>query len=282
MIRFGPAGNDDSFYNEGHKASVEAPEWLFNNGLTAYEYAFTRGVNLGEETARAIGEAAKKFNIEISVHAPFYINFANTSEEMVEKSYKYILDCLSKLPFLNGNRVVFHAASQGKLNRKEAVDLTYGRIKELVKRVKESGYKNVYLCPETMGKQAQIGTFKEIIDLCEIDEMLLPTFDFGHINALTQGSLKSKEDFLQIFNYCIDKLGYERTKKVHIHFSKIEYGAKGEIRHLTFEDEKYGPNFEPLSQAIKELGLEPVIICESAGTQAVDAKIMKNIFEKTI
>ena len=67
-------------------------------------------------------------------------------------------------------------------------------------------------------------------------------------------------------------------KNFHIHFSKIEFSAKGEVRHLTFEDEHYGPNFEPLASAIKKLGLKPYIICESAGTQDKDALNMQNIY----
>ena len=69
----------------------------------------------------------------------------------------------------------------------------------------------------------QIGTYKEIIDLCTISSRLLPTFDFGHINALTQGSLKSPDDYKRIFDYSFEKLG-DRTKEAHIHFSKIQYG----------------------------------------------------------
>ena len=67
-------------------------------------------------------------------------------------------------------------------------------------------------------------------------------------------------------------------KNFHVHFSKIEYSVKGEIRHLTFEDKKYGPEFEPLAEALIELDLEPVIICESAGTQVEDAMCMKNAY----
>ena len=70
----------------------------------------------------------------------------------------------------------------------------------------------------------------------------------------------------------------EKMKHFHVHFSKIQYSVKGEIRHLTFEDNQYGPEFEPLAEALKELDLEPVIICESAGTQAEDALAMKRIY----
>ena len=86
-------------------------------------------------------------------------------------------------------------------------------------------------------------------------------------------------DFDKIITYLIDKLGYDKVKNIHIHFSKIMYGEKGEIKHLTFEDTEYGPEFEPLAKVIKKHNLEPVIICESRGTQAEDAGEMKIIFE---
>ena len=40
MIRFGVAGNCDRFYEEGFKQSVQAPEWLSAQGLTAYIFTF--------------------------------------------------------------------------------------------------------------------------------------------------------------------------------------------------------------------------------------------------
>ena len=67
-------------------------------------------------------------------------------------------------------------------------------------------------------------------------------------------------------------------KNFHVHFSKIQYSSKGEVRHLTFEDTIYGPEFEPLAAALKRLDLEPYIICESAGTQAEDALAMKKMY----
>ena len=140
----------------------------------------------------------------------------------------------------------------------------------------------MYICLETMGKSAQIGTYEEILDFCTIYDRYIPTFDFGHINALTQGSLKTKEDFKSRLQFMIDGIGYERMKHFHVHFSKIEYPVKGEVRHLTFEDTVYGPDFTPLARALKKLSLYPFIICESAGTQDIDAKIMQNIYRGTI
>ena len=103
--------------------------------------------------------------------------------------------------------------------------------------------------------------------------------DVGHINCVLQGGLKEEKDFEKVLNYMIKNLGQEKIKKMHVHFSKIEYGPKGEIKHLTFEDNQFGPEFEPLAKVIKKLNLEPDIICESKGTQPEDAGEMKNIYE---
>ena len=75
-----------------------------------------------------------------------------------------------------------------------------------------------------------------------------------------------------------DNLGTDRLKSFHSHFSKIEYTDGGEKRHLTFEDTVYGPDYELLMKAIYDLGVTPVIICESDGTQAEDALAMKNAY----
>ena len=228
-----------------------------------------------------LGAYIAKAGVEISVHAPYYINFANTEEENAQKSYNYVLDSGRMLKLMGGRRCVFHSATQGKLEREEAVRLTEERLKVLRDYIYMNDLQDLYFCPETMGKIAQIGTLEEIVRFCKIDPVYLPAVDFGHLNAREQGSLKTREDYKQRLEYMIDELGYERVKHFHVHFSKIQYSAKGEVRHLTFEDTVYGPEFEPLAAALKELKLEPYIVSESAGTQAEDARAMKDIYERT-
>lgn len=282
MIRFGPSGNSQSFYNAGNKTSLQAPAWLKSLGLNAYEYSFGRGYTMSLKTAEALGQVAEENGVLVSIHAPYYINLANPDDFMKEKSFAYILNGLELLRAMRGKHLVFHIASQGKLGRGEALALAKKRLLELLGRLDFSGrHKGLYLCPETMGKPLQIGSYKEIIDFCTLHENLVPTFDFGHINCITQGGLKTKDDYLEILQYSLDKLGFDRTNNCHIHFSKIEYGAKGEIRHLNYDDNIYGPNFEPLAQALVELGLSPTIICESKTMMAEDAQTLKNIYEKT-
>lgn len=278
MVKFGPAGNCKTFYDEGYKRTLEAPLWLKEHNLDAYEYSFGKGFTLPDDTAVAIGNEMKKYGISISIHAPYYINFATPTDEMAEKSYNYVLESLRKLRLVGGNRLVVHPASQGKMSREEAVELCKKRLTILKDKIIEAGYGDMYICLETMGKSAQIGTYQEILDFCKIYDKYIPTFDFGHINALTQGTLKTYEDYKKIIEASIETIGMERTRIAHIHFSKIEYSTKGEVKHLTLDDTIYGPDFEPLARVIKDYGLECTIICESKEYMARDASILKNIY----
>ncbi len=278
MIKFGPSGNCELFYEKGYSHTEQSAAFVKNFGLDCFEYSFGRGVRMTEDKAISIGEAFASENVEISVHAPYFINFANPDDEMAAKSYGYVLDSAKICKLMGGKRIVFHPAAQGKATREDAVALTNERLKVLRDYIYLNSLEDMIFCPETMGKLAQIGTVEEITEFCLIDPVFTPCIDFGHINAREQGSLKTVADYKSRLEYMIEKLGYERMKHFHSHFSKIMYSAKGEIKHLTFADDVYGPEFEPLAIAIKDLKLEPYIVSESAGTQAEDAAEMKRIY----
>lgn len=276
---FGPSGNSLSFYEEGHKSSLETAKWVKDRGLDLFEYSFGQGYRMKEEMAVQIGEKFAEHGIKLSLHAPYFINFANPDPEMYEKSLGYIKNGIKYMKLLGAKRLIFHAGSCGKQTREDALALMKVRFSEFMPEIESLLDEDMYICPETMGKSMQIGTWKEIIDLCTISPKLLPTFDFGHVNAFTQGQLKTEDDYQEIFDYCRQKLGAWRTENAHVHFSKIEYGAKGEIRHLTFADEVYGPDFAPLAKVLAKNNLSCHIICESDGTMAEDSADMKNMYE---
>ena len=280
MIKFGPSGNCARFYEEGYKSTTDAPEWVRENGLDYFEYSFGRGVIMGESKAEEICRAFASENVGISVHAPYFINLANPDEQKAQNSYNYILNSAYMCKKMGGNRVIFHPASVGKETREVALSRTIDRFKILADLIYESNLQDLYFCPETMGKINQIGTIEEITEFCKIEEFFIPTVDFGHVNAREQGSLKEKEDYKRRLEYMIEHLGMQKMKHFHAHFSKIQYTAKGELKHLTFADEIYGPEFEPLAEALLELDLEPIIICESDGTQADDAIYMKRAYNR--
>ena len=280
MIKFGPSGNCESFYAEGNAHTEQAAAFVKARGLDCFEYSFGRGVRMTEAKAISIGEAFAKAGVELSVHAPYFINFANPDDEMAAKSYGYVLDSAKMVKLMGGKRIVFHPAAQGKATREDAVALTVERLKILRDYIYLNDMQDLMFCPETMGKTAQIGTVEEITRFCKIDPVYTPCIDFGHINAREQGSLKSVEDYQTRLEYMIERLGFERMKHFHAHFSKIQYSQKGEVKHLTFADEIYGPDFEPLAVALKNLHLEPYIVSESDGMQAEEAAIMRDIYPK--
>ena len=280
-IRFGPSGNSQIFYDAGYKKSIDAPQFCNECGLSAYEYSFGRGFTMSFETAKILGENAKKYNILLSYHAPYYINLANENEDMAKKSYNYIKTGMEYVKVSGARDLVVHLASCGKLDRNFALSLTSKRLDECLKIVYDEGLSSFgFICPETMGKYLQIGNYKEIIDICKKDKILIPTFDFGHINCVMQGGLKSADDYKRIFDYSIENIGFDKTKNCHIHFSKIEFSDKGEVKHLNLDDKIYGPEFEPLVKVIKEYNLTPTIISESKEKMMEDAIKLKEIYDR--
>ena len=278
IAKFGAAGNSDSFYAEGHKASEEMPKWLMERGLDAYEYQCGNGVRCGEATARKIAAAAEENGIVMSVHSPYYINLATPEEEKRAGGINYIMQSAQLVKYLGGERVVVHSGALGKLSREEATEYAKKTLTLAREALVSAGFENVRLCIETMGKINQLGNLEEVMELCSLDESFLPCIDFGHLNARTLGGLKTKEDFEEIFNAIKNRLGEERHKNFHSHFSKIEYTKGGEKKHLTFEDTVFGPDFDFVAEIIAERDLSPTIISESAGTQAEDALAMKKMY----
>lgn len=278
-IWFGPAGTADSFAAMGYKKTTQMPEYLEKMGLNAFEYQCGRGVRVNPATAASLKRDFAEKNLRMSLHAPYYISLSSTEEEKRQGSIRYILESAAAAKLLGADRVVVHTGSCAKLSRAEALELAKGTLKAALAALEEAGLSDITLCPETMGKLNQLGTLEEVLELCAMDERLLPCIDWGHLNARTLGGMSRPEDFAEAFRLMDQKLGRERLRVFHAHFSRIQYTEKGgEKKHLTFADQQYGPWFEPLAEEILRYGCTPVIICESAGTQSEDAAAMWDIY----
>lgn len=276
---FGPAGNSLSFAQRGYKSYADIPKYVKEMGLDTYEYQCGRGVNIKAENAAALGELAKNEGIGLSVHAPYYISLSSVEEEKRKKSFRYILESAEVVVPMGGKRIVVHSGSCGKMERSEALALAIETLTYCINELDAAGYRDVTLCPETMGKINQLGTLDEVVELCKIDERIIPCIDFGHLNARTHGGIRTKEDYAAILDKIENELGSARLSVFHSHFSKIEYSSGGEVRHLGFSDAVFGPDPSPLMELVAERSLAPTFICESDGTQSEDAKTMKNIYE---
>ena len=273
---FGPGGNSESFYAEGKKHTLDAPSWLADRGLDAYEYQAGNGITGSPQLFEKIGKEAKRCGIALSFHAPYFISLSSVTMETRLKSIGYIQRSLEAAGMMGADIIVVHTGSAGKITRAEAMDLARDTLYKTLEEVPDNGVK---IGLETMGKINQLGTLEEVLDLCKLDPRLRPVVDFGHLNARNLGSyFVTTDDYRRLFGTIGDTLGSEYARDLHCHFSKIQYTDGGEKKHLTFDDSEYGPDFEPLCEAIALDGLAPRIICESAGTMAEDALAMKRAY----
>ena len=279
---FGPAGNAESFSKMGYKSNVQAPEFVSKMGLDIYEYQCGRGVRVSEENAAIYRKNAEELGIVTSLHAPYFISLSSVEEEKRIKSVDYILQSAKAADMLGANRIVVHSGSCAKISREEALELAKNTLKMAKTALIENNLSHIHICPETMGKINQLGTLDEVLELCLVDDSFIPCIDFGHLNARTLGCVSTKEQFESVLDAIENKLGIDKLKCFHSHFSKIEYTSGGEKKHLTFEDDVYGPNFEPLAELVAKKNLSPYFICESAGTQAEDALFMKKVYKECI
>ena len=270
---FGPGGNSDAFKRAGYSSTIDAPRFIKEIGLDAYEYEAGNGLAASPSTLKAIGDNARFYGVKMSFHTPYFISLSGIVEEKRLKSIDYIRQSLDAAKLLGADTIVIHCGSCAKITREEAICLASDTLTRAVESLDTYGIK---LGIETMGKINQLGTLDEVIELCKISPELVPVVDFGHLNARDLGGVfVTADDYRSVFDKIGSELGRDVANNLHCHFSKIEWTSSGEKRHLTFADEVYGPDFEPLCEAIYREGLSPTIICESAGTQSDDALSMK-------
>jgi deoxyribonuclease-4 len=275
-LRFGPAGKPLGF-----KGSMErVPEYLASIGLDALEYEAVRGVRISEEKARRLGEEARKYDIQLSMHAPYYINLASPDEDTVERSLRRLRDAMIASDWMWAYAVVFHPSYyKGNKSEEEAIK----RVIEALKRLEEELEGKVTtpeLAPETTGKKSQVGSVEETIEICRNLKRCRPAVDLAHLYARHQGNfVRSVDEVIKVIETIERELGSRAVRPLHTHFSKIEYGEGGEKEHHTLSEEGYGPEWEIVCKAYLETGIDAVIISESPVLDK-DAILMRDTCKK--
>lgn len=278
--KFGPGGNSDAFRTSGYSSTVDAPRWLSEIGLDAYEYEAGNGLAASVPTLAEIGRQASIYEIKMSYHTPYFISLSGIVEEKRLKSIDYIRQSLDAARLIGATTIVVHCGSCAKISRDEAMRLASDTLVRAASSLDTYGIK---IGLETMGKINQLGTLDEVLELCRIDSCFVPVVDFGHLNARDLGGVfKTSDDYLRVFDKIASRMDNYVAENLHCHFSKIEYTSSGEKKHLTFEDKIYGPAYEPFMEAIVKGKLAPTVICESAGTQSMDALTMKTLYESML
>ena len=273
-VRFRPAGTPTKYKGK----TLGIPKFLREIGLDALEYQCVYGVKVKEEVAINLRKESEKYDIKLSLHAPYFINL-NGSEEVIEKSIDRLVKSAWAAEKMNAYRIVFHPGFYGGKSSKEVTKIMASSLRKAVEVAKSKGIKEFVYSPETMGKVKTFGTVDEIIELCRlVGENTLPTIDFAHIHARTMGGLKTKDDVLEIIEK-VEKEFPEAVKPLHTHFTQVEFGPSGEKKHLIMGEG--GPQFEIVAQAFVETGVDAVVISESPVLE-IDALKMKEILENLL
>jgi deoxyribonuclease-4 len=197
----------------------------------------------------------------MSMHAAYYINLASKSKQTRERSKKRLIKALKFAPLMNVKRIVFHPGTCGGQSRENAHNVIFTGLQEVWEKAGHLG-NGAYLAPETAGKIKAYGSLEEIIKLCEDGEGLIPTIDWAHIYARSQGEVNDRESFLKILTKFENRLGALFFENMHFHVSGITYTSAGEKSHRPL-GEMWGPDILPLMEIISEVGYRPVIISET-------------------
>lgn len=262
MIRIGIAGIPHSAKGKGTGAGIIKLREL---GLDAMEVQFGRNVYMTEEAARDGAAVAKREDVSLSVHAPYYVNLASKSEQTRLKSKDWIMKSARVAAALGATMVTIHAA------REEQPDVVRESFRELTKALKKEKI-TVPLGIETMGDLGEFGSLDDVLDVVRKVPGTDVVVDFAHLYARTGGGLKTREDFEAIF----DKVMAVKKGPLHIHFSGIEHKNSREVRHVPFG--AGGPDIGLFARALAACGRDATVICESPLLEE-DALKLKGVFE---
>lgn len=258
MIRIGPAGIG---------GITEIPNHLENYnkiGIKCAEIPFTYQVWMTNKQAEEIGKIAKRFDINLSIHAPYYINLNSTEKLKIEQSKKRILDCCERAHHLGAKCVVFHPGFYGKSSKEETYKIIKENIQELVDFIQDKKW-NIKLAPETTGKLNVFGSLDEIFRLVKETKCFF-CIDFAHLWARSNGTLSYEKMCEQLKDF----------KEIHAHFSGIEYGMKGEKNHILTSEKE----IEKLAEAIKKNEIKNITIINESPNPIGDAEKIIDIFKK--
>ncbi|MFH0961303.1 MAG: TIM barrel protein [archaeon] len=259
--RFGPAG-----VPPGCASTLEALSYVKDEGLDAFEMEFVQGVRMGAPLAGEIGVLAKKLDISLSCHAPYWINCCALEELKLRNSVRHLTDCIKVGEALGDQRfvIVFHPGFYLGQSPAEAGRKIKATMESALSEIRSRNLRNVVLGMETTGKQSQFGTLEEILAICSQLELAVPVIDFAHLHARSKGGMKTEADYLSVFEKAEKSLGPRIARTLHCHFSELNFDpVKGNEKNHVPIGTGPGPDFRPLARVISTHKFSPTIICES-------------------
>ena len=270
-ILFGTAGVPHS---SSGQSTVSGIETIHKLGLDCLEIMFVKGVKMGHDTAHKIRQKASELGVFVSAHAPYYINLNSPERGMRLASQEQLLNSARLAALCGAKSIIFHAGYYGMFTPEKTFDTIGHSLKEIVS-ILRSERNFITLRVETMGKKSQFGSLEEVLFLCRDIEGVLPCLDFSHMFA-REGAANSYLHFHRTLKKLERKLGRAAVKNIHIHVSGIHYGAKGELKHLNFQESSF--RYDDWIQALRDAEAEGTVICESPNLET-DALMLKNLYD---
>ncbi len=275
MIKFLTAGVPITSRKSG---TLEGLRRVKELGLGGMELEFVRGVRMKESLAEKVKKFAQENGLVLTVHGPYWINLNSREEQKVKNSIEFIYQS-ARVGYLAGARdITFHPAYYHDDDPKEVHKKVKNLLKELSKRLKDEGI-DVIIRPETMGKPSQYGTLEEIVDLSMEIDNVLPCVDFAHMYAREQGKYNTYDEISRVLDYIREKLGDRALKNMHIHYSGIVYGPKGEKYHVDLTSQENKLNYEDFIRALVDAGVEGVVVSETPFMEE-GALLLQEIYEE--
>ena len=240
--------------------SVGAIEFSKSLGLDAFELGWVQSVRVTEATCALIRQAGMDQGVSLSVHASYFFNL-NALDEEWPKSRKRLMDAAHYGNLAGATDIIFHPGSYFGNPPADVLKIAIPRLKAFMDELRKA--KNtVILRPETMGKSAMLGSIEDTLEMSKAIEGVEPCIDFAHLHARPgDGTLNTYNEWAGLLKSYEKALGKKALKRLHIHLSGIEYGPKGEKKHLALGESDLKINF--LFQALKDFNCAGRILCES-------------------
>ena len=274
QLLFGTAGTPHS---AREKTTIGGIERIAELGLGCTEIEFVRGVKMSEDSAHLVAETAAETGVKLSTHAPYFINLNAREPEKIKASQYRILQTARIGSLCGANSVVFHTAFYMGDPPEKAYEIIKKHLGEVLEQLKEENIW-VWIRPEVMGKPSQFGNLEEVLELSAELDGVAPCIDFAHWHART-GEFNTYQEFISILSQIEERLGRDALNDMHIHVAGIEYGKKGEIRHLDLEDSDF--RYVELLKALRDYEVRGLVICESPNLEG-DALLLQTAYNNLL
>ena len=273
-LLFGTAGVPHS---ADTKTTIDGIRRIAELGLGCMEIEFVQGVRMGEAGARLVAEVATEEKIKLSAHAPYFLNFNAHEPEKITASQERLYQTAHIASLCGAQSAIFHPAFYLGDPPEQAYNTVKKYLQEVMARLRQENNR-ICVRPELMGKPSQFGNLEEILRLCTEVEGLAPCIDFAHWHART-GAYNSYSEFTDILSLINERLGREALDDIHIHFSGIQYGPKGERKHLNLTESDL--NYMDLLKALKDHDVKGLLVCESPNLEE-DALLLRDTYDNLV